>query len=110
LSDCFQEVISCIQDKAAALTRRSAGLPALVTGILAAQTMCKDFSKVINDLQNIANEPVEVLSDNQDIRLPQVHALNCLKDIFSSTRLGPATEAHVEQTLLIAISSLDKDV
>ena len=39
--------------------------------------------------------------------LPQVHALNCLKDIFTDARFGPRTETHIADTLNIAASCLE---
>jgi len=105
-----QQTLACIQEKASALTRRSAGLPAMVTGILSAYPKGGFFDQVILDLQTAANVPLEVAQDSTQIRLPQVHALNCLKDVFTNTRLGPATEVHVEKTLIIAVECLEKEV
>lgn len=110
LTHAAQQTLACIQEKAAALTRRSAGLPAMVTGILSAYPNGDFFDQVILELQTAANAPLEVARDLTKIRLPQVHALNCLKDVFTNTRLGPATEVHVETTLTIAVDCLEEDV
>lgn len=82
----------------------------MVTGILSAYPNGDFFDQVILDLQTAANAPLEDAQDLTKIRLPQVHALNCLKDVFTNTRLGPATEVHVETTLTIAVDCLEKDV
>ena len=100
----------CIQEKAAALTRRSAGLPAIITGILVAYPHGDFFDDVVLALQTTAKAHVEVAQDRNQVRLPQVHALNCLKDVFTHTRLGPATETHVAETLVIAVNCLIEDV
>lgn len=42
--------------------------------------------------------------------LPQVHALNCLKDIFTDARFGPSTETHIADALNIAASCLESQV
>ena len=42
--------------------------------------------------------------------LPQVHALNCLKDIFTDARFGFSTEIHVADTLEIAASCLESQM
>ena len=42
--------------------------------------------------------------------LPQVHALNCLKDIFTDARFGSSTENHVADTLNIAASCLESQM
>ena len=42
--------------------------------------------------------------------LPQVHALNCLKDIFTDARFGLSTETYVADTLGIAASCLESQM
>lgn len=39
--------------------------------------------------------------------LPQVHALNCLKDIFTDARFGLRAETYVATSLEIAASCLE---
>lgn len=102
-----QEALARIQLQASALTRRSAGLPALLTGILAAYPSGWFFNTVIFDLQAIADAPTEGSNKIYEPRLPQVHALNCLKDIFTDARFSASTEGHIEVSLGIAISSLE---
>lgn len=102
--------MSCIEAKASALTRRSAGLPAMITGILSAHPDSIVFDNPILDLQTIASTQVVLAADQIETRLPQVHALNCLKDIFTNSRLGPATEPHLATTLTIAVNCLENNV
>lgn len=104
----MKETLLCIREKATALTRRSAGLPAMLIGVLSAGLGEKFFDEAILDLLHTAQLPVETGLGN--MRLPQVHALNCLKDIFTNTRLRPETERFLEETLAIAIDSLGYDV
>ncbi|MCJ1400930.1 hypothetical protein MMC11_004141 [Xylographa trunciseda] len=106
----YNETLICIEEKAAALTRRSAGLPAMITGLLGAHPHGALFERAILDLHTIANAPVELDGYHTDIRLSQVHALNCLKDIFTNSRLGPSTETHLPKTLVIAVNSLEKNI
>ena len=82
----------------------------MITGILVAYPQGNFFDEVILALQTTAKAHVEVTHDRTQIRLPQVHALNCLKDVFTNTRLGPATEVHVADTLVIAVDCLEKDM
>lgn len=42
--------------------------------------------------------------------LPQVHALNCLKDIFTDSRFGLSTESYIAHTLDIAASCLESQM
>lgn len=91
-----------MEDNASVLTRRSAGIPAIITGILAAYPGDIFFDGVIVDLQAMADAPI-----GADLgSLPQVHALNCLKDIFTDTRFRLSTEIYVADTLEIAASCL----
>jgi hypothetical protein len=105
-TDRCQKALLCIEEKATALTRRSAGLPAMITGILVAQPSGTFFDKAILKLESIAKLPVESPKAGCETRLPQVHALNCLKDIFTNTRLGSATEPYLANFLAIATDCL----
>ncbi len=82
----------------------------MITGILAAFPVGDFLIEVILDLQAIADEPIQSISGEKMLRLPQVHALNCLKDIFTDTRLGPGTEPHVADTLDIAASCIESNM
>ncbi|MCJ1396622.1 hypothetical protein MMC18_009513 [Xylographa bjoerkii] len=106
----YKETLFYIEAKAASLTRRSAGLPAMITGILAANPHGPLFDRAILDLQKIADAPVEPKNSHTNIRLSQVHALNCLKDIFTNSRLGSSTATHLATTLVIAVNCLEKNV
>ena len=101
-----QDALACMERNASSLTRRSAGIPAMVTGILAAYAGHKFFDTAMLDLQTIADDPIPK-PESGDLRLPQVHALNCLKDVFTDARLGPSTEKHVADSIEIAASCLD---
>ena len=90
-------------DNASSLTRRSAGIPAIITGILAAYPGDKFFDDVVVHLQAMANAPIGADPSS----LPQVHALNCLKDIFTDARFGLSTEIYVADTLEITASCLE---
>lgn len=103
----YDDTLACIQEKSTALTRRSAGLPALTVGLLSAEPGGELTIRALKDLQSIAQRPV---GSGVTSELPQVHALNCLKDIFTSTKLAPATEIFLSDVLLIAVDCLDKDL
>lgn len=79
----------------------------MITGILTAHVGDMFFDKAVLDLQEIARMPIPDTSEDEEPRLPQVHALNALKDIFADTRFGPSTELHVADGLNIAASCLD---
>ena len=81
----------------------------MITGVLAACVGHGFFYDAVLELQAIADGPI-LYAEPGDARLPQVHALNCLKDIFTDTRFGPSTEDHVADTIDIAASCLENPV
>ncbi|KAH7065827.1 HEAT repeat protein-like protein [Paraphoma chrysanthemicola] len=104
----YQETLRSMQDKAGAITRRSAGIPALMASILAADTGDL-FSRAMKDL--VAAASVEAQSTNiEESRLPQVHALNCIKEFFTTSRLNVASEAYMGQGLELAARTLNSDI
>ena len=89
------------------MTRRSAGLPAMITGILSADLEDEFFDRVVGDLQSIAERQCSRTNLCQGMGLPQVHALNCLKAILVETQFGTRTEAHIADLLDLATSCLN---
>ncbi|KAL0767562.1 hypothetical protein CaCOL14_009800 [Colletotrichum acutatum] len=95
----------------ASTTRRSAGIPAMITGIVSANAPQPSFDVVIEELVAIARKPA-FNSESDGSKLPQVHALNCLKDMFKSsfiTQLGKSAP-HIPQCLDLAAGSLKSEV
>jgi hypothetical protein len=97
----YQDTLSCISDKGSTTTRRSAGLPSLITGLLGADPGGPLFLVAMKDLQKVI-QSVEHDKTIHGDPLPQVHALNCLKAIFISTVLGPSSEPYIVSALDIA--------
>ena len=65
------------------------------------------FDIVYLDLKRLAFQPVSVtLKDEDEPRLPQVHALNCLKDIMTHSRFRTCTEQYVGEMLELAADRL----
>jgi hypothetical protein len=64
----------------------------------------------MNELQEISSQPVFKNVSYNELSLPQVHAMNCLKDIFMTTKLGDKTEPFIMSTLGIATESLSSSV
>lgn len=81
----------------------------MITGILAADLIDCVFNDIVLDLQALANTPIEDCG-SEESRLPQVHALNCLKDVFTDARFVLSTEAHMADTIEIAVSCLESHV
>lgn len=102
----YKEARATIFESASKLTRRSAGLPALVTGIFCSLHRTPFFKEAIDDLHEISRLPVEYNKEQQYLELPQVHAMNCLKDIFTNTKLGPFTEPFIMPALTLSAERL----
>ena len=81
-----------------------------MTGILSAYHGGDSFNNIVLDLQAIADAPVEHVARNDGMQLPQVHAINCLKDIFTDTRFGLSSEPHMAGALHLAAMRLDCEV
>ncbi|KZM23545.1 hypothetical protein ST47_g5314 [Ascochyta rabiei] len=107
----YQETLRSMQDKAGAITRRSAGIPTLMASIIAAEPEAggKLLARAMNDLVNEAT--VEAQHTNiEESRLPQVHAINCIKEIFTTSKLSVASEAYIAQGLELAAKTLNSNI
>lgn len=96
----------------ASTTRRSAGIPSMMTGILSAGAAGPSFDHVMEELMAIARRTA-LVSETDGSRLPQVHAYNCLKDVFKSSMLasmGNKPESYLPQCLELAASGLGSEV
>lgn len=79
----------------------------MITGILSADPTGPLFPEIMGRLQEIACLDTKADSKlEDDKKLPQVHALNCLKDVFNNTRLGPSSEAFLMSSLNISVHCL----
>lgn len=99
----------CIQAKAGSITRRSAGIPSLMTAIIAAEEKPGGsalFLRAIKDLFEEASQDAHS-SNIQESRLPQVHALNCIKEIFMTSKLSATSEAYIGDGLDLAAKTLN---
>uniref|UniRef100_A0A0D2XDB7 DUF2428 domain-containing protein n=1 Tax=Fusarium oxysporum (strain Fo5176) TaxID=660025 RepID=A0A0D2XDB7_FUSOF len=93
-------------------TRRSAGIPAMMTGVLSANAPNPSFEQVMNKLMEIASQEARV-TETDGSNLPQVHAYNCLKEIFKSsylTAMGNKSEKFLPQCLELAANGLKSEL
>ena len=63
----------------------------------------------MDDLRSIASSEGQNLNVESS-RLPQVHALNCLREIFISTKLGKSVEDYVAECMDLAASRLESQM
>ena len=101
----YCRVLGSLESKTTINTRRSAGLPALICGLLIVDKTGRSTSEAIHDLSAIARQAVEI-DRTQESSLPQVHALNCIKDIMKNTRLAEHSERFVSHAFILAAQSL----
>ncbi|KAL4992354.1 putative death-receptor fusion protein-domain-containing protein [Aspergillus falconensis] len=106
----YQEAKKIIFEKASKLTRRSAGLPALVGGMLLSNPGGPLFQQVIRELQDVAYIPAQLEAQNQTVELPQVHAMNCLREAFTNARLGPHTEGFLMPALNLSAECMGSPI
>lgn len=98
----MKRTFDCIRNTTTINTRRSAGLPSLVTGLLAANEANTHLcNRAIQDLTAETLKPIDPNAD-QSGGLAQIHALNCLKDVFKTSALGERSEPHVPSALELA--------
>jgi len=101
VQDWYNRALSIICSTETINTRRSAGLPSLIVGVLSADPRGTLFDQAIQDLTGQSRKPLDK-EGGQSESLTQVHALNCLKDIFKNSRLGEKSEAYISPTLELA--------
>lgn len=104
----YEGTLSCIHSQRST-TRRSAGIPSLMTGILTSHAKSPSFETVLRTLTQIAAAPARV-ADTDGSNLPQVHAFNCIKEIFKSSLLSKHAETFLAECLQLATSSLKSEV
>ncbi|RPB22245.1 hypothetical protein L211DRAFT_827052 [Terfezia boudieri ATCC MYA-4762] len=107
---------SLIATKAGAITRRSAGIPFLIVGILTAETdnnrplLHEAFARFVEIAKmplperEAGGEKERKESGGTKMDLPQVHALNCIKILFCDSRLGPIVSDLIGHGLEVAVS------
>lgn len=61
------------------------------------------------ELKSLAGRPV-TLSETDETNLPQVHAMNCVKEIFKSSILGKRSDKHIPDCLQLAADSLTSEM
>ncbi|GAB1320463.1 hypothetical protein MFIFM68171_10673 [Madurella fahalii] len=108
LREWYQGAIACIMTQAST-TRRSAGIPSLIAAVLSANANSPSFDEVYGTLEGIGRKPVRI-AETDGSNLPQVHALNSLREIFRSSLLSKKAEGYLARTLHLAATNLKSEV
>ncbi|KAK0623332.1 putative death-receptor fusion protein-domain-containing protein [Immersiella caudata] len=108
LREWYQGALVCISTQAST-TRRSAGIPDLISAVLSANSETPSFDEAFSTLREIAEKPARV-AETDGSNLPQVHALNCLRGVFRSSYLSKKAENYLAENLQLAAHSLRSEV
>lgn len=101
--------MNLIRTKGSSITRRSAGIPAILVAIVAPATSDEYFTRAFDDLKSIVLEPA-LHNEVSDTDLPQVHAMNSLKSMFTVTALSDKSDRFIVPAMEIASPCLTVDV
>lgn len=110
----LQESLTLVRTKKRLISRRSAGLPYLISGILVATI---PYKKRIDEYTNlsfetllqIANEEIDN-SEQRKIDLPQVNAFNCMTQIFKESSLKKHYHKYMAIALNTALKNLNHNI
>lgn len=99
----LEEIIDSIQERKKHITRRSGGLPFLITIILGTETDKgrPQLKITFGKLKSIALLPITEHQDKLD--LPQVNAINCIRAIFIESKLADVCLPYIEQAAELAL-------
>ncbi|CAI4048829.1 hypothetical protein SKDZ_13G3840 [Saccharomyces kudriavzevii ZP591] len=110
LEDLLSKSIKSLESRNQHITRRSGGLPFLITTVLGAEiTKGRPLlQKTFEELLLVAKLPVPPHQDKFD--LPQVNAINCINAIFVEPKLSEHCTPFVSDALKIALFFFDCDI
>lgn len=110
LQELLNKSIKSLKSKTQHITRRSGGLPFLVTTVLSAEATKGRplLQKTFEDLLLVARSPVPPHQDEFD--LPQVNAINCINAMFVEPKLSAHCTSFVSEALELALLNFDCDI
>ncbi|CDO92434.1 unnamed protein product [Kluyveromyces dobzhanskii CBS 2104] len=99
-----------LRTKSQYITRRSGGLPFMISAILSSETAPdRPWLKwTFDHLFEIATIPI--LQHEEKLDLPQVHAFNCIKGIFNESKLSSFSSPYVQSTLELCLKNFTSPV
>lgn len=106
----LQVVINSLEVKTQMVTRRSGGIPYLLTTILAAERGKERplLKLAFEKLEIIASLPITQYQDEVD--LPQVNAFNCIRSIFIESKLAEPCAPYVASALNLALKNFISEI
>lgn len=106
----LKEIISSIEVKTQHITRRSGGMPFLITTILSTEkvTSRPQLEYAFDNLKRIASAPIAEHQDKLD--LPQINAFNCIRAIFIESKLSEPCTSYVAAALKLSLSNFTSEL
>lgn len=106
----LQESLNLIKAKTQFVSRRSGGLPFLITGAIIAHKKTGDVDEIIDSTMKMLIEYTKIPLREEDrarAGFPQVHAFNCIKHLFLESALFPSAKRYLNEALSLALESID---
>lgn len=103
-------VINSLELKTQMITRRSGGIPYLLTTILAAERGKERplLKFAFENLERVAKLPIVQYKNKVD--LPQVNAFNCIRSIFVESKLSEPCAPYVASALSLSLKHFTSDI
>jgi len=106
----YRDATRVLHEQASKVTRRSAGLPAMISGLLTSCTL-EFFDMFIQEFEGRSRYTEDIMRElpqkcDPEFELPQVHALNCLREVFTNAKFRNMSEPYVMKFLRLAAVSL----
>ncbi|PSK34698.1 hypothetical protein C7M61_004890 [Candidozyma pseudohaemuli] len=105
----LQESLDLIKAKTQFVSRRSGGLPFLITGAIIAHKKT-GVDEIIDSTMKMLIEYTKIPLREEDrakAGFPQVHAFNCIKHLFLESALFPSAKRYLNEALSLALESID---
>lgn len=100
----LDENLKLIQTRSKYITRRSAGIPFLLTAILSSDKRL--IKPTFYKLLDVAKSSVNAIdADMSNVNLPQVNAFNCIKTIFIDAALSEDSILYVDDAFALTLNS-----
>lgn len=100
--------IELIQTKTQLITRRSGGLPFLITAVVSVERELIPYA--FDKLFAVASTPVDVAEESEKMDIAQVHAFNCIKTLFIESQLANCCAPYLYKGLELSISTFNSKI
>ncbi|KAG9237179.1 putative death-receptor fusion protein-domain-containing protein [Amylocarpus encephaloides] len=105
----WKGTLICIANQAST-TRRSAGIPSLIIGVMSANARQPSSDEMMDHLIREARIPAVFSGASNLGELPQVHALNSIREVFGSSSVRHRSDRSVVECLALATDCFGSDV